>query len=145
MKQIKTKNSFILAVEIPEGITWCSILENNLDDFITKELDLPEQFLQYGKRTNIFGEEVYSQVYYNPNTFYLPKGKFKILGKLSELSDKNCWDFVEKSTGLEDTICFKDYTLEKHFTIKNPKESFISLLKSEDVDISKEQLILQLL
>jgi hypothetical protein len=155
MKQIKTKSGEILIVEVPEDTTWWSIIENKLGDFTTKELDLPQQFLQYGKSSIIFGKQVNNQVYYNPNSFYLPKGKWKIVGKLSELTDKDCEEFVEWDDCSDDfdpnilKICYKNYIGNGEFedslenwNISTAKESFISLLQSEGINTSNEDKLL---
>ena len=146
MKQIKTKSKDIICVEVPEDTTWWSIIENKLGNFITKELDLPQQFLQYGKSSNIFGSQWNNQVYYNPDNFYLPKGKWEILGKLYELTDKDCEEFVEKMpfSFSDRYLLYIPYLYSPEHT-KSAKESFMSLLQSEGIDTSKELLIIKIL
>ena len=146
MKEIQTKSGKILCVEIPEDVTWWESIENILGSFLTKVLDLPQYFLQYGK----VNEKGYSQVYYNSDNFYLPKGKWNIIGKLSELTDKDCEEFVDKltfmGTGLSNAEeMYKFYLPTVSFPIISAKESFISLLESEGVDVSKEYLIIRVL
>ena len=60
MIKINTKVGDILVVEIPKDVTWWNIVENKLGNFITQTLSLPQQFLQYGKSSNILGKEVTS-------------------------------------------------------------------------------------
>ena len=145
MKEIQTKSGKILCVEIPEDVTWWESIENILGSFLTKVLDLPQYFLQYGK----VNEKGYSQVYYNSDNFYLPKGKWNIIGKLSELTDKDCEEFVE----LLPSNMYKNYKWPEdkvRLTGIQPinataKESFISLLESEGIDTSKEYLVIKVL
>ena len=153
MKEIQTKSGKILCVEVPEDITWWELIENNTEDFITNALSLGKWFLQYGKSSTIFGKKVNDIVYYNPENFYCCQHykEASIVGKLSELTDKDCEEFVEKHPN----IAYRDYTAStlskaiNEWTVNwnknSAKESFISLLESEGVDTSKEYLIIKVL
>ena len=143
MKEIQTKSGKILCDEIPEDTTWWKITENNLGGFITETLGLNQQFLKYGKSSIMFGKEVKNIVYYNPDSFHLPEGRWKIVGKLSELTDKDCEEFVERDP--IDPKGFANYIYYKEAWLRSIKKSFISLLQSEGIDTSKEHLIIKLL
>lgn len=76
------------------------------------------------------------------------------LGKLSELTDKDCEEFVEIThyggVDLGEEITqrvFKDYLSKNKISklIFKEKESFLSLLQSEGIDTSKEYLIIKML
>ena len=72
--------------------------------------------------------------------------EFKI-SKLSELTDKDCEEFVECKT---ESKWFKNYASSqlagmKWFEFKSAKKSFISLLQLEGIDTSKEHLIMKIL
>ena len=146
MKEIQTKSGKILCVEIPEDTTWWQIIENNLGGFITETLGLNQQFLKYGKSSIMFGKEVKNIVYYNPDSFHLPEGRWKIIGKLSELTDEDCEEFVEKLIDPYEKIVFLNYPkideVMRSFERITAKESFISLLQSEGVDTSNEDKLL---
>ena len=145
MKEIQTKSGDILCLEVPDDVTWWESIENILGSFLTKVLDLPQYFLQYGK----VNEKGYSQVYYNSDNFYLPKGKWNIIGKLSELIDEDCEEFVE----LLPSNMYKNYKWPEdkvRLTGIQPinataKGSFISLLESEGIDTSREYLVIKVL
>lgn len=72
----------------------------------------------------------------------------KIIGKLSELTDIECKEFVEKHPNIQ----YRDYmvsTLSKsingwtvNWVKPTAKESFLTLLQSEGIDTSKEWLII---
>jgi len=151
MVKLTAKSGDILVVEVPEDTTWWKIDNNDMGKFITETLNLNEQFLLYGKHSKIFGEDIPNQVYYNPNNFYLPEGKWEILGKLSEITNKDCEEFVEKHPN----IAYRDYmasTLSKavngwtaNWSIQSAKQSFISLLQSENIDTNKEWLLIKLI
>ena len=149
MEEIQTKSGKILCVEIPEDTVWWEIMENNLGRFITETLNLNQQFLKYGKSSVIFDKEVKNIVYYNPDSFHLPKGRWEIVEKLSELTDKDCEEFCFKHPA---TLNYFNYRYHRHsegiFSIHyelTAKESFISLLQSEGIDTNKEHLILKIL
>ena len=149
MKEIQTKSGKILCLEVPDDVTWWDIVENDLGGFITKTLDLPQQFLTYGKSSTILGKQVNNRVYYNSDSFYLPKGKWNIIGKLSELIDEDCEEFVE----LLPSNMYKNYKWPEdkvRLTGIQPinataKGSFISLLESEGIDTSREYLVIKVL
>ena len=91
--------------------------------------------------------------------FSKPKSTIKYLedntiGILSELTDKDCEEFVEIThyggVDLGEKITqrvFKDYLSKNKISklIFKEKESFISLLQSEGIDTSKELLIIKIL
>lgn len=65
-----------------------------------------------------------------------------VLGKLSELTDKDCEEFIKTSN----QWVYFDYTKQSKFNmLGSAKESFISLLESESIDTSKEYLIIKVL
>jgi hypothetical protein len=154
MKEIQTKSGKILIVEVPKDTTWWELIENNLGDFISKELSLGKKFLQFGKGNS---------TYYSPDKFYCVQNYKNpiILGKLSELTDKDCEElsvaYISNFNIPNVYFNFKDYDLNDLnellecnsvnviFPFESAKESFISLLQSEGVDISKEYLIINVL
>jgi hypothetical protein len=71
---------------------------------------------------------------------------YKILGRLSELTDKDCEEFVKKMPFSFSDRYYKyvPYMYSPEY-VKSAKESFISLLQSQDVDTSKEWLIIKIL
>lgn len=69
----------------------------------------------------------------------------KVLGKLSELTDKDCEEFVEFCNKQR---IYRNYVglLDQAWDCSNSaKESFISLLQSEDINTKKEHLIIKIL
>lgn len=126
----------ILCVEVPKDVTWWNFTDNDLNSFITNELSLGKRFLQYGTSSTMFGKEVTNRVYYNPETFYCCQhyDNADIIGKLSELTDADCEDFIDNYKGSNKEI----------MSIKSAKESFLSLLQSEGIDTSKEYLIIKI-
>ena len=128
MKQIKTKSGKIICVEVPEESFNFTIYDNG----VYFEPRLPE-YLQFQS--------------VNFKTYDL---KLKILGKLSELTDKGCEEFVEFNFPFDGQSIkiYKNYyyvPLEPWDTTpwyKSAKESFLSLLESEGVDTSNEDKLL---
>jgi len=71
------------------------------------------------------------------NRVDIPKGKFRIVGKLSKITDEECMDLVE---GYGEHNGWRNYLVESQYTEylkKSPKESFISLLKSNKLFIKE--------
>ena len=128
MKEIQTKSGEILIVEVPEDAYDIRFIPTG--DLIYKITDKPYQSL-----------------------FNVMKGRTSIrcelIGKLSELTDKDCEEFVE----LTPTGLFKLYNWSKEKVDElgiqpvtySAKDSFISLLQSENIDVSKEYLIIKVL
>lgn len=117
MKQIKTKSGDILVIEILE----------NVQCFITEfGIHLSKNNFKTGETITGFGSE-------------------QVLGKFSELTDKDGEDFVEsikkKGQFTKYNYFYKDY-LTNTFTHGSSKNSFISLLQSEGIDTSKEDELL---
>ena len=92
----------------------------------------------------------------NFRTEFTNPNQFEILGKLSELTDKDCEGFVDKYMKLicprkgdnYNEIKFACYAYssthnQRTMALKSAKESFISLLQSEGVDTNKEYLIIK--
>ena len=80
--------------------------------------------------------------------------KHKILGKLSELEDKDLERFVKFS--INSIRTYKNYTQQRgknntpwerneKMWLKSAKQSFISLLQSEGIDTNKNLLIIEVL
>ena len=84
----------------------------------------------------------------NFRTEFTNPNQFEILGKLSELIYKDCEEFVEND-GDSLGVWYKNYNdkidNKPPYSLETPKESFISLLQSEGIDINKEHLILKIL
>ena len=150
MKQIKTKSGNILCVEVPEDAYDFTIYENGV----------------YFKPT-IIQYTIYGEINPHPSVnFRTYNLKLKIINKLSELTDKDCEEFVLQygEGGLKDVVNsialgfseiikvsadglgYRNYldNLNNNYTLK-PKESFISLLQSEGIDTNKEWLIIKVL
>lgn len=126
MKEIVTKSGKILVVEV-----------ENTSRFFDIWSEDGKVYLNY----SIFlGEWCEEQV-------VLPitnsKNYFEIVGKLSELTDKNCEEFVKKMpfSFSDRYLLYIPYLYSPEHT-DSAKESFISLLKSEGIDTSKEWLII---
>ena len=129
MKQIQTKSGKILCVEVPKN-----------DEF---ELDKALYFSLYNV-TQGKSECTIS----NPT---LNCKDLEIVGKLSELTEEDCEEFVEVThyggVDIGDAITqkvFKDYLSKNKISklLFQSKESFISLLQSEGIDTSKKDELL---
>lgn len=123
MKQIKTKAGKILCVKVPKDIDL-----DTLSYSTSQDLHL---LTTTGKDVDIYCNNI-------PD--------IKILGKLSELTDKDCEEFVE----LTNTGLYKLYNWSQE-KISNlgiqpitnyAKKSFTSLLQSEGIDTSNEDKLL---
>lgn len=72
----------------------------------------------------------------------------KVIGKLSELTDKDCGEFVElTNTGLYKIYDWSEKKVNElgiQPVTNFAKKSFLSLLESEGIDTSKEYLIIRL-
>jgi hypothetical protein len=143
MTAIQTKSGEVLLVKVPEDVNWWDIIENTLGDFIIKTRGLPHQFLEYGTTSKVLGKEVNNVFYYDPDSFFLPKGSWKIIGKFSELEDKDFEEFVDYEDffdDFEEWRYFKSYSPEDKLDFINsccletPKESFISLCHSQGIE-----------
>ena len=70
---------------------------------------------------------------------------YKILGKLSELQEDQCKEFVHKRIPQGVNVSYyAGYTSNSNWYL-DAKKSFISLLESHGVDTSKEQLVTQII
>lgn len=124
MKKLQTKAGEILIVEVPENIDLDTLSYSTSQDLHLLTTDRKDVDVYCGNILDI-----------------------KILGKLSELTDKDCDEFVEvtggklNNTGLE----YRDYmsSEDSYNYYDNSKGSFISLLQSEGIDTSKELLIIK--
>ena len=71
-----------------------------------------------------------------------------IIGRLSELTDKDCEEFIEsikrKGQFIDYVYYYKDYP-SNTFTHGTVWNSFISFLQSEGIDTSEEYLIIRVL
>lgn len=142
LKQIDTINGTIIVVEVPE--------------------DAYDFFIHI---SSIMGRTVENKLttFYKEDCFDLPncwQMTYKILGKLSELSEEECTKFVEfKNISSPcqceicgyDVDCYRDYVNQTDDDWENnpvadrlhtAKESFISLLQSHGVDISKNNILI---
>lgn len=130
MKEIQTKSGKILVVEVPEEAYSIKFIPTG--DLVYKVKDEPYQSL-----VNVM--KACTSI------------RCELIGKLSELTDKDCEEFVEKHPNIK----YRDYmasTLSKaingwtvNWIQNSAKESFTSLLKSEGIDTSKEHLIIKVL
>lgn len=132
MIQIKTESNDIIVVEVPEDSENFELHDNDGITYDSKSLDSKE----------------------NPWQFIdLEKGWYKILGKLSELDDKDLERFIENDNDGAFFGGFWEYTGPKNYVAKGTdwkicnsiKESFISLLQSNGIDTGKELLIIEVL
>ena len=138
MKTIDTISGKVLVVEVPE-----------------KDISIPEiplNKIQFGLHN---GENPFVNFYTNWGTekhlgirhiynVILPKGNYKILGKLSEISEEDCERFVLGGfCSTNGCNIYKDYIKETSWSgFEIAKESLISLLQSNGIDTSKESEIL---
>ena len=127
MKEIQTKSGKILCVEVPDDAYSIRFIPTG--DLVYKVKDEPYQSL-----TNVMKGRVSITC--------------KLIGKLSELTDKDCEEFVEFNypfDGQYDKV-FRNYLkLARNYLFNSAKESFISLLQSEGIDTGKEYLIIRIL
>lgn len=121
MKQIETVAGKILIIEVPEDAY-------GFDIDLSSHISTP---------IIIFSKHRFIPLYKH--------GNFKILGKLSELSEEECKKFVIK---LNNNI-YHDYSTEWngkrdiiHVYKETAKESLISLLQSNGIDTTKENELL---
>lgn len=130
MKTIKTQSNSILVVEVPEG---------------AKKYEYIEYYKKYVDHVMNFRDYI---VFKDSNPYCSV-----ILGKLSELENEELEKFVENDYDGAYFGGFWEYTGPKNYTAKgtdwkicnSTKESFISLLQSNEIDTSKELLILETL
>lgn len=71
--------------------------------------------------------------------------EYKILGKLSELSGEVCSKYVKTVPHRQSAYDLYYNYLSKGYSFGSPQESFVTLLQSNDVDINKEFLIIEIL
>ena len=125
MKEIIGKIKFGV-VGIPSDVTWFSLTDNFMGEFINKSLNLKGgKFLQYGTKES---------VYYSPETFYCVE-KYSnpiLVGKLSEITEEQAAEVVD---GCEDG--FGNYLNAQLKWFDTAKESLVSLLKANDVWIKE--------
>ena len=127
MKQIKTNSKDIIVVEVPE---------NSFNH---------ELFYDGGTNTGIMFEPRLEE-YLQLQSIKFPISsdiKTKILGKLSELKDKDLERFVEKIFEGTDQEMYQSYYYHDSYEI-TPKQSFISLLQSNGIDTNQELLIIEI-
>lgn len=130
----------LLIVEIPNDVTWWRFHDCN-------ELDL-KNLLKYGKSGRILGKDVDNIEYYNSKTYYCctKYDNVKIVGKLSEI---DLSEYVDSFIGKYSGKVYLDYNADINFLfeLKTSYESFISLCKSQGVQIddSKEYLIIEII
>lgn len=137
VKQIKTKSGKILAAEVPKDSENFDIHDNDgitYDSLSTNTIKEPWGFIDLNQKD----------------------GWHEILGKLSELTDEQCEEFVEllhENFYIEEIKCWSGKFY--HHYNQSPglmnqlmhiaKESFISLLQSQGVDTSKDYLIIKII
>jgi len=120
MKQIKIESGNILIIEIPEKIETCEYME-----YYKKYIDSAMSLKDF---KNFYNNDPYASI---------------ILGKLSELSEKECRDFVDYSIkGLTNEDTWRDYNFDEWEECFSAKESFLSLLQSEKIDTTNEDKLL---
>ena len=141
MKTIKTKDKELLVVEVPKlafYFDW-NYCKKNYDDFNNPRIQIyweTEDDRVGGIVTNFKSAE-----------------DFDILGKLSELADEQCEEFVDllhDNSYIEDIKCwsgkfyynYKQVPGMMNQLMYTAKQSFLSLLQSEGIDTTKECLII---
>ena len=130
MKQLQTEGNDIIVIEVPKDA--------------------------YNYRFYINGALLYDTISKKDNTLFNIMEHFnhikcKILGKLSELTEEECSKFVHKMIGNnppEQEIKFRgkyynylDYTIY----CLTAKDSFISLLQSNEIDTNNNLLLIEVL
>lgn len=82
-----------------------------------------------------FQSDSLMKVYESPwHIDVMPGGNWQILGEVTKDSILfDPFNIIERSSGREDVLCFKDYTKESHFTFSDPHSSFRSLLTINDL------------
>ncbi len=120
MTTIHNNGKTIVAVPVPEDVKGITVYDNT-----------PAPTLRYLELSTMLVQIV-----------NLPEGNWTILGKLSELSDKDCEPLIENwNSAFDDkTKIYENYY--GVFKCNTAKESFISLLKANGVDINNELLVL---
>ena len=141
MIKIKTNSNDLIIVEIPEDAYGFEITR-----YCTSK------FLYYKKP---FITDIKEDMFLPSSIFIdiLNKDEnVKILGKLSELSEDECSRFVEfgrNNNGLGNCLYEGYFNYIPNIGIKYPfitaRESLISLLQSNGIDINKEYLIIEVL
>lgn len=133
MKKVQTKSGNILCIEIPEDAY----------DFeeITDQSEIPyKSAIQYFIKCVKTGYPQGESVTIGQN--------FKIIKKLSELTEEDCGEFVElTNTGLYKIYDWSEKKVNElgiQPVTNFAKKSFLSLLESEGIDTSKEYLIIRL-
>lgn len=131
MKQIKTAGKDLIVVEVPEDCKY--------------NIGISTDYKVFGDTNNSSNWTEFS--------IQLPDGEYKILGVLSELSEEDSDSFVfeySSKTNTFDKSGFQNYLYTSSvwsfskfkFTAK---ESLISLLQSNNIDTSKELLLIEVL
>jgi hypothetical protein len=135
MREITLNNKNYLLVRVPNDVTWFEISENNLGNFINKELGIvSQQFLEYGR------DKI---KYYDADNFYLPKGKWKIVGKISDiLKDEDICKGLVEDFIFNKIEGFTNYLYEFIPELK-ATDSFLSWLESIELDLTKQFLLIQ--
>lgn len=118
MKQIKTKSGEIICVEVPEDVDLSTLSYSTSQDLHLLTTD--------GKDVDVYCENI-------PD--------IKILGKLSELTNKDCEEFCYY---FEDEDIWMNYNkTQPYIPYKDTaKESIIYLLQSEGIDTSNKDRLL---
>ena len=139
MNKIKTQSNDLIIIEIPE-------------DFYNYEIEARgwslihgAVYLLYAKTPN--GKKDWNRVFILDHKPY-NEDKYKILGKLSELEDKDFEKFVEFIPHREsDYNLYRNYLkLAKNYILGSAKQSFTSLLQSNGIETeNKDYLIVEVL
>jgi hypothetical protein len=113
MKTIQTKAGELLLIKVSEGTY---DFHFTVWDSIRCKLKTGEYF-----RVACFPEELY------------PEG-IEVIGKFSELKDKDLKEFVDSSIHLSGDVMYRDYSFEEWEDCTTVQDSFISLCKSQGVE-----------
>lgn len=127
----------LIVFTIPEDVEWVNIRNNEFLKQINKELSIiSNQLLTYGKYSTLFSKRIVQQ-YYNPDDFYLPKGKWKKVGfvsKSGELEGFDCEKYINPFYQKESIwYNYNAKSLDDAWNCTTKEESFISLLNSKGI------------
>lgn len=123
MKTLKTESGEILVVGVPKDAYEFRFSLKKEGHLIYRQGKLRADFIQLDKN-------------------------YEIIGKLSELTDEDCEEFVEND-GDSLGAWYKNYANKidnkPPYSLETPKKSFLSLLQFEGIDTSKEWLVIKII
>lgn len=80
------------------------------------------------------------------NNFFNPEFKPEIIGTLSQLTEQECVPLVDRARAFGRFGNYRDYSKETDYystRFMTARESFLSLLTSKGIDVSKNQLLIK--